>query len=95
MFIFKSKDGWGASNEAYISEKSEILKENGKTVGVKRHKYITANNVYTVSGTMDGNIKVAIKDDVSGVVSCFNCILDGLGIRILSDCDNSWLKTIK
>lgn len=95
MFIFKSSTGWGASNEAYISEKSEIIKQDGKTVGVKRHKYITAKNVYSVLGAMDGNIKVAIKDDVSGVVYCFNCILDELGIRILSDCDNAWLKTIK
>lgn len=95
MFIFKSNNGWGASNEAYISEKSEVIKENGKTMGVKRNKYITANNVYTVSGSMDGNIKAAIKDDVSGVVSCFNCIFDELGLKVTSDCDNSWLKTIK
>lgn len=96
MFIFKSNNGWGASNEAYLEDKKKPLYEDGRLIGMQSEKECVVSNTYIVSGTFDGLIKFAIKDDSTGVVSCFNgeCMTSNR-IRVISECNNSWLKTIK
>lgn len=96
MFIFKSSTGWGASNEAYIEDKKTPLYEDGKLIRMESHKECVVTSTYAVSGSLDGKVKIAIKDDVSGDVSCFDgeCITPNR-IRITAWCDNSWLKSIK
>lgn len=95
MIIVKHGNGWSASNEAYIDTRSELIKENGKIKEVKRIKYCILKSPYTVSGKLDGNVKFAIKDEGNGNVSCFNGVVDNIGIRILSESDSMWMKTIK
>lgn len=96
MFIFKSNNGWGASNEASIHNKKYPNIVDGKTQGFFSQKECHVVSPYIVSGSLDGKVKIAIKDDVSGDVSCFDgeCITTNR-IRITSECDNTWLKTIK
>lgn len=96
MFIFKSQNGWGASNEAYIEDKKKPLYEGGKLLKMESHKECVVTSPYIVMGALEGKVKIAIKDDVSGAVSCFDgeCITP-TRIRITNDCDNTWLKTIK
>lgn len=96
MFIFKSNTGWGASNEAIIHNKKYPNIVDGKTKGFFSQKECHVFSPYIVSGTLDGKVKIAIKDDVSGAVSCFDgeCITP-TRIRITGNSDNSWLKSIK
>ena len=95
MIVIKHGNGWSASNEAYIDTRSQLIKENGKIKEVKRIKYCILKSPYTVTGKLNGNVKFAIKDEGNGNVSCFNGVVDNIGIRILSDSDSLWMKTIK
>jgi len=96
MVIIKTQTGWCASNEASIHNKKYPNIVDGKTQGFFSQKECHVVSPYIVSGSLEGKVKIAIKDDVSGVVSCFDgeCITP-TRIRITNDCDNTWLKTIK
>ncbi len=96
MVIIKHKEGWSASNEASIVDKRTPVYEDGKLVSMKKYKECVITDPYVVSGSLDGVVKVAIKDDVSGSVSCFEgeCVTPSR-IRITCECDNTWLKSIK
>lgn len=96
MVIIKHKDGWSASNEASLVDKRTPVYEDGKLVSMKKYKECVITDPYVVSGSLEGVVKIAIKDDVSGVVSCFDgeCITQSR-IRITGECDNHWLKSIK
>lgn len=97
MIVIRHSDGgWSASNEASIVDKRTPVYEEGKLVSMKKYKECVITDPYVVSGSLEGIVKIAIKDDVSGSVSCFDgeCITP-IRILLLKEIDNNWLKSIK
>lgn len=94
MVIIKHKDGWSASNDARIETLSSPQMYNGKIKSIKRVKYCVFTNPYTVLGTLDGEVKMAIKDDATDDVLGFDGVLENKGIRIVGQSSTDWLKNI-
>lgn len=94
MVIIKHNGGWSASNDARIETFSSPQMDNGKIKSIKRVKYCVFTNPYTVSGNLDGEVKIAIKDDVTDEVLGFDGVLENKGIRIVGQSSTEWLKNI-
>lgn len=96
MVIIKHKDGWSASNEAYLFDKRYPIVVDGKTTGFNKKKECHISGLYTVSGEFKGECMLAIKDDITGEVKGFKGSIFSTE-RIMIECEHNteWLKSIK
>lgn len=95
MLIIKHNGGWSASNDARIETKKKPIVVDGKTKGFDKKIECLFNNAFTVFGVLDGEVKIAIKDDVTGDVSCFvGNVISPSRISVKDKCSNEWLQEL-
>lgn len=95
MLIIKHNGGWSASNDARIETKKIPVVVDGKTKGFDKKIECIFNNAFTVSGMLNGDVKIAIKDDVTEEVSCFvGNVISPSRISVKDRCSDEWLKEL-
>lgn len=94
MVIIQLKNGWSCSNDAKIDTFSTPVYKDKKIIELKKTRYLIANNIYTVKGNYDGDVKFAIRDSNTNELFCFDGIIEEKGIRIVGETTDEWLKNI-
>lgn len=94
MIIISHKGGFTVSRDGHIDIVSELV-DTDEGRRVRRKRVAVINNPYTVSGTMTGDVKVAIKDDITGEIKSYNGIVKNELIEIKNETKNNWLWQIK
>lgn len=75
MIIIKHNNGWSCSNSAYIDHVKEPVFGGGKTISFKTREVIKIEKPYTVKGSLEGEVSVAIQDSSTGKLIGFRGVV--------------------
>lgn len=96
MVIIQFKNGWGASNEASISNTPKLVAtKDSKVKSFKDELTLNVKDLFIVDGSFSGDVKIALRDSSSNELKCYNgTVINDNKVLIHGETSSEWLEKI-